>query len=88
MQIAVSWFNKLRGVIFNIFFIRSLYVKKEIYNRIGLKDPGKMYQLARNNYKSKFTGIGLSKVIEFVDSWGGFNRATRWAWRLLMDVTV
>jgi hypothetical protein len=75
-------------ILFNIFFVRTLYVKKEIYNRIGLENPEEVYQLARNNYKSKFTGIGLSKVIDFVDSWGGFNRATRWAWRLLMDVKV
>lgn len=75
-------------ILFNIFFIRTLYVKKEIYNRIGLKDPGAVYKQARANYKKKFTSIGLTKVIEFVDSWHGFNGATRWAWRLLMDVKV
>jgi hypothetical protein len=75
-------------ILFNIYFIRTLYVRKEIYERIGLENPGAFYKIASKNYKKKFTEIGLAGVIDFVKSWNGFNGATRWAWRLLMDVKV
>jgi hypothetical protein len=73
-------------ILFNIYFIRTLYVKKEIYHRIGFKDPEAVYKLAAKNYKKKFTEIGLPGVVDFVKSWNGYNGATRWAWRWLMGV--
>jgi hypothetical protein len=75
-------------ILFNIYFIRSLYVRKEIYQRIGLENPDAVYKSASKNYKKKFTEIGLAGVIDFVKSWNGFNGATRWAWRLMMDVKI
>jgi hypothetical protein len=75
-------------VLFNIYFLRTLYVKKEIYQRIGMENPGQAYKLASKNYKTKFTQSCLQDIIEFVDSWRGFNGATRWAWRWLMDAKV
>jgi len=75
-------------ILFNIYFIRTLYVRKEIYQRIGLENPDAAYKQAFDNYKTKFTSIGLTGVIEFVNSWGGFNRATRWAWWWLMGVKI
>ena len=50
--------------------------------------PNAVYKQAFKNYKTKFMQIGLAGVVEFVDSWGGFNRATKWAWRWLMGVRV
>lgn len=75
-------------VLFNIYFLRTLYVKKEIYQRIGISDPTLAYKQALNNYKEKFTQSCLQDIIEFVDSWRGFNSATRWAWRWLMNAKV
>ncbi|HEY2582937.1 MAG TPA: diiron oxygenase [Mucilaginibacter sp.] len=75
-------------ILFNIYFIRTLYVRKEIYRRIKLENPDAVYKYAFKNYKTKFTGIGLEGVIDFVKSWNGFNGATRWAWRSLMGVKV
>ncbi|MGN6637532.1 MAG: diiron oxygenase [Mucilaginibacter sp.] len=75
-------------VLFNIYFLRTLYVKKEIYQRIGMEDPALAYKLATKNYKQKFTQSCLQDIIEFVDSWRGFNGATRWAWRWLMNAKV
>lgn len=75
-------------ILFNTYFIRRLYVKKEIYNRIGLADPDAVYKMALKNYKTKFTEIGLDGVVDFVKSWNGFNPLTRWAWRALMGVKV
>jgi hypothetical protein len=73
-------------VLFNIYFLRTLYVKKEIYERIGITDVDKVYKDALKNYQVKFTEYCLDTVVEFVSSWGGFNSATRWAWRVFLNV--
>jgi hypothetical protein len=72
-------------ILFNIFFLRTMYVKKEIFSRIGIKNADEIYKLALANYKQKFAENCLQSIVEFVQSWGGFNRTTRWAWRWLLD---
>ena len=72
----------------NIVFVRTMYVKNEIYQRIGLDNPDKVFKLAAKNFKQKFRDTCLTEITEFVNSWGGFNRATRWAWRWLLGVEV
>ncbi len=72
----------------NILFVRTMYVKKEIYQRIGLENPDKVFKLAAKNFKQNFSENCLAGIVEFVNSWGGFNRATRWAWRWILDVKV
>jgi len=75
-------------ILVNIYFIRTMYVKKEIFERIGLQDPDKVYKLAYQNYKTKFADNCLKDIIKFVDEWKGFNGATRWAWRWLLGAKV
>lgn len=75
-------------ILFNILFVRTMYVKKEIFERIGLENPDKVYKIASKNFKKKFAETCLTDIIEFVDSWGGFNRATRWAWRWVLNAKV
>jgi hypothetical protein len=75
-------------ILFNILFVRTMYVKKEIFERIGLENPDKVYQLAAKNFKTKFAETCLKDIIEFVDSWRGFNSATRWAWRWVLGAKV
>lgn len=75
-------------ILFNIFFVRTMYVKKEIFERIGLQNPDKVYKIASKNFKNKFAETCLNDIIEFVDSWRGFNRATRWAWRWVLYAKV
>jgi len=75
-------------ILVNIYFIRTMYVKKEIFERIGLQDPDKAYKLAYQNYKTKFADNCLKDIIKFVDEWKGFNGATRWAWRWLLGAKV
>ena len=72
----------------NILFVRTMYVKKEIYERIGLENPDKLFKLAAKNFKQKFAQKCLDDIIEFVNEWKGFNLATRWAWRLLLGAKV
>src|SRR3984885_6069565 len=42
-------------ILFNILFVRTMYVKKEIYERIGLENPEYVYKLAARNFKKKFS---------------------------------
>jgi len=72
----------------NIFFIRTMYVKQEIYERIGLENPGEIYKVAFKNFKQKFAEKCLGDIIDFVNEWKGFNLATRWAWRWLLGAKV
>lgn len=72
----------------NILFIRTMYVKREIYERIALENPDKVYKVAFKNFKQKFAEKCLTDVIDFVDEWKGFNRSTRWAWRWLLGAKV
>ncbi len=75
-------------ILLNVYFMRTLYVKKEIFERIGLGDPDAVFKLAFKNYKKKFAATCLDTIINFVDEWNGFNVATRWAWRLLLAAKV
>lgn len=75
-------------ILFNILFVRTMYVKKEIYERIGMENPDLAYRLAQKNFKQKFADKCLTDIIEFVDSWKGFNKLTRWVWRWVLDAKV
>jgi len=75
-------------ILFNILFVRTMYVKKEIFERIGLENPDKVFKIASKNFKKKFAETCLKDIIEFVDSWKGFNNATRWAWRWVLGAKV
>lgn len=75
-------------ILFNIVFVRSMYVKKTIYERIGVQDAAGIYKLANNSFRKKFAKNCLDDTIAFVNEWGGFNLATRWAWRWLAGVKV
>ncbi|MCO5947852.1 diiron oxygenase [Mucilaginibacter flavidus] len=75
-------------ILFNIFFVRTMYVKKEIYQRIGMENPEQVYKLASANFKRKFSETCIKDIIKFVDSWKGFNMLTRWAWRAVLGAKV
>jgi hypothetical protein len=75
-------------ILFNIYFLRTMYVKQEIYQRIGIENPGLVYKKASKHYKTKFGTTCLKDIIEFVDEWKGFNRLTRWAWRSVLGVKM
>jgi len=75
-------------ILFNILFVRTMYVKKEIYQRIGIQNPEQAYKLASANFKKKFSETCLKDITQFVDSWKGFNLLTRWAWRAVLGAKV
>jgi hypothetical protein len=71
-----------------LYSVRTMYVKREIYERIGLTNPDETYKAARKNFKQKFADKCLDDIIEFVHEWGGFNRLTRFAWRWVLGARV
>lgn len=75
-------------ILFNILFVRTMYVKKEIYQRIGMENPELAYKLASANFKKKFSETCLKDITQFVNSWKGFNLLTRWAWRAVLGAKV
>jgi len=75
-------------ILFNILFVRTMYVKKEIFKRIGIQNPDTVYKIASQNFKKKFADRCMNDIIEFVDEWKGFNLLTRWAWRWILGAKV
>src|ERR1700743_304331 len=49
-------------ILFNIMFVRTMYVKQEIYERIGMENPAAAYQLAAKNFKNKFAETCLDDI--------------------------
>jgi hypothetical protein len=75
-------------VLLNIYFMRTLYVKKEIFERIGVENPEMVFGEAFKNYKKNFASECLGDIIKVVQEWNGFNWSTRWAWRWLLKAKV
>jgi len=75
-------------VLFNIYFLRTMYLKQEIFERIGLQGPGNIYKQASKHYRTKFAQACLKDIIKFVDEWNGFNLLTSWAWRVFLNVEL
>ncbi len=75
-------------ILINIHFVRTMYVRKEIFERVGISNADEVFKQAKINFHKKFSENCLDDIIKFVNSWGGFNIATRWAWRWLLDAKV
>jgi P-aminobenzoate N-oxygenase AurF len=75
-------------ILFNIYFLRTLYVKQKIFERIGIANSHRIYKKANKNYKQKFGENCLDDIKGFVAEINGFNRATRWAWRIFLKTKV
>jgi hypothetical protein len=81
-----SWYSVT--VLLNLYFMRTLYVKKEIFERIGVEDPERYARAAAQNLKQKLGEHCLEDALEFVQSFNGFNWLTRPVWRWVMHVEV
>lgn len=75
-------------ILLNVYFMRTLYVKKEIFARIGVDDPRKYQKAAYRNYRKKFARECLQETIAFTKSFDGFNRFTKWVWKIVLGVTI
>lgn len=72
--------------LFNIYFMRTLYVKKETFEKIGLENPAKYQKAAYNHFKGKFAEHCLKGPMEYVHEFNGFNFLTKALWRRILGV--
>jgi hypothetical protein len=75
-------------IMLNIYYMRTLYVKRDFFKTIGLSNADQCYKAALLNYKHKFAKFALPEAIEYVNSFGGFNRVTKYLWKKVLYVTV
>ena len=75
-------------IMLNIFFMRSLYVRHEIFENIGVENPKQYLKAAQKNYKQNFADTCLDEAIEFTEEIGGFNPFTRFMWRRVLSAKV
>ncbi|MBC7775022.1 MAG: diiron oxygenase [Phycisphaerae bacterium] len=81
-----SWYSII--VLLNLYFMCTLYVKAEIFGRIGVQNPERYAQAASQNLKQKLGANCLEDAVEFVQGFQGFNWLTRPLWRWVMKVKV
>ncbi|MFN0215139.1 MAG: diiron oxygenase [Saprospiraceae bacterium] len=75
-------------VLLNLYFMRTLYVKQEIFARIGVSNPKLYAACASKQLKQKLGEHCLKDAVEFVQSINGFNWLTRPIWRWVMNVNL
>jgi hypothetical protein len=75
-------------VLLNIYFMRTLYVKPVIFERIGVSDSRGYARAAGKNLTAKLGGQCLDEAVEFVQDIKGFNWLTRPLWRWVLQVKV
>ena len=75
-------------VLINIYFMRTLYIKKKFFSEIGAINPDKYYKEALKNYNEKFSTYALPAVITFVNKFNGFNWLTKVWWKWILKVNL
>lgn len=75
-------------VLLNVYFMRTLYVQKSFFKKLGVKEPDKYYKAALENYNQKFSTYSLQSIIEFTKEINGFNWFTKPLWRWILKVKI
>jgi len=71
-------------VCLNIYFMRTMYVRKEIFENLGL-DPKIYYKPAYDGLREKFSEHCLKRAVKFVSEWNGFNWFTKIIWKYTLN---
>lgn len=72
----------------NVHFVRTMYVKEEIFIRAGIPHSKQLFRKAKKHYRNKFTNYCLSTTIEFTKEMKGFNWITRPIWNRLLNTQL
>lgn len=72
----------------HIHFMITMYVKKEIFVRVGVANPRQVYKAAKKNYLNKFSPNCLGEAVEFVKEFNGFNWFTKSIWKWFFKIEV
>lgn len=75
-------------VLINLYFMCTLYVKAEIFERVGVQSPKQYTRAASQNLRQKLGAHCLEDAVEFVEGFHGFNWLTRPLWRWVMKVEI
>lgn len=75
-------------VLLNVYFMRTLYVKKCFFEQIGSNDPDKYYKEAVKNSNLKFSQYALKSTVDFAKSFNGFNWLTTPLWSWILHVKL
>ncbi|MDW3192854.1 MAG: diiron oxygenase [Cytophagales bacterium] len=75
-------------IMLNVFFMRTLYVRRSFFVQLGLKEPDKYFKIARANFTKKFPDFAMDEAVSFVDSFKGFNFFTKPLWKWILKVNV
>ncbi len=81
-----TWYSIL--FLINIYFMRTLYVRREIFERLGVDRPQNYQKKAYRHYKQKFAEHCLGEAVEFVDEFGGFNWLSRPLWKIILKAKL
>ena len=73
-------------VLGNMRFFQSVYVRSEIYARIGLANPKAVRRQAFGHYQEKFAAECLDSVKELVNGFNCFNWLTRPIWKWVLKI--
>lgn len=75
-------------VLLNVYFMRTLYVQKCFFEKIGVPDPATYYKEAVKNSNLKFSQYALKSTVDFTKSFNGFNWLTTPLWRYILKVKI
>ncbi len=64
-----------------------MYVREEVFELIGVKNPKQYAKAARKELHKKFSDHCIGPVIELVKEFHGFNFFTRKIWKYFLNVT-
>ncbi len=75
-------------VVLNLYFMRTMYVRKEIFDKMGLINTKALYKKARRNLAVKFGRLCLSEVNAYVDSFNGWNAISRYLAKVFLKINI
>lgn len=75
-------------ILLNIYFMRTLYVKKTFFKNLNVTNPYLYWKAALQNYKNKFSSVASEVAVDFVKSFGGFNFITKPLWKWILKVEI
>ena len=72
----------------HMYFMITMYVKEEIFRRVGIADSSHVYEVARKNYRSRLAQESFQSAIDYAKDFNGFNLVSKFFWKWLLKVEI
>ncbi len=82
--LRATWYSVCILITLRVF--QNLYVRAEFFEQLGIPNPRQVRREALRQYQIRFAGDCLPSVLEFINSFGGFNSITRPLWRWILRI--